>query len=359
MVDRQPAQCALSFQTLGGLHNQKECVVNAIIAAHSLGIPLQLPTLRLVGEGNEQFAPQHAKYRRPFNARLRDGTPGGRFDLLFNTTHARALLRSASVGVAHRRPAERLLLPSLCIMSNGSSSSCAHSLARTYPTAANSTLSRLLNRWQPIVSASCRARKGNTPLVLDAQHLLCWSAYQSRHTQRCVAQHPVCAQALRAFRWSDSVSKLQAQVVAGVEALARAGSGPPSSTSWAALHIRGYVCAQRGRTPSLGHVASSLKGLGMPTGFLYLVSGVAAADIASSLPEYSCDLPATSILHPGPLQPCKPATMDPCDPAPLHLAHAPCYDRHHTLLARGTSRQVKSACARAPPPPRYTIAETE
>ena len=46
----------LSVRVRGGLSNQRECIVNAGIAAHALGLPLVLPRLDLIGRGNEQFA---------------------------------------------------------------------------------------------------------------------------------------------------------------------------------------------------------------------------------------------------------------------------------------------------------------
>ena len=58
----------LRFEVIGGLNNQRECIQNGAIAAHSLGIGLLLPSVALVGHGNERFAPADASYQPPFDS---------------------------------------------------------------------------------------------------------------------------------------------------------------------------------------------------------------------------------------------------------------------------------------------------
>ena len=48
----------LVFKVRGGLNNQKECLINAAIAAHLLShVTLALPHLDFIGRGNEKFEP--------------------------------------------------------------------------------------------------------------------------------------------------------------------------------------------------------------------------------------------------------------------------------------------------------------
>ena len=64
-TDETMCDARLSLRVRGGLSNQRECIVNAGIAAHMLGVPLVLPRLDLIGRGNEQFAPKDAHMCTP------------------------------------------------------------------------------------------------------------------------------------------------------------------------------------------------------------------------------------------------------------------------------------------------------
>ena len=50
----------LSLDVRGGLNNQRECVINGIIAAAELGLTLVLPRVHPIGRGNEKYAPRDA-----------------------------------------------------------------------------------------------------------------------------------------------------------------------------------------------------------------------------------------------------------------------------------------------------------
>ena len=49
-----PHSSYLRLDVRGGLNNQRECIVNGIVAAHELGLHLVLPSAHPVGQGNEK-----------------------------------------------------------------------------------------------------------------------------------------------------------------------------------------------------------------------------------------------------------------------------------------------------------------
>ena len=46
-----PHSSYLRLDVRGGLNNQRECIVNGIVAAHELGLHLVLPSAHPVGQG--------------------------------------------------------------------------------------------------------------------------------------------------------------------------------------------------------------------------------------------------------------------------------------------------------------------
>ena len=79
----------LSVRVRGGLSNQRECIVNAGIAAHMLGLKLVLPRLELIGRGNERFAPADPHYVQPWASTQ----SWGAFGQLYDTNHTTETLR--------------------------------------------------------------------------------------------------------------------------------------------------------------------------------------------------------------------------------------------------------------------------
>ena len=57
-----PHSSYLRLDVRGGLNNQRECIVNGIVAAHELGLHLVLPSAHPVGQGNEKYDPHDAKF---------------------------------------------------------------------------------------------------------------------------------------------------------------------------------------------------------------------------------------------------------------------------------------------------------
>ncbi|KAL1520489.1 hypothetical protein AB1Y20_022069 [Prymnesium parvum] len=253
----------LTFRTLGGLHNSKECLLNAIIAAHELRLSLALPPLRLVGEGNERFAPPHAQYAPPF-----DRPAASRFGVLYNSTHAAlALSRLAPLARPPRPPPAAVRLRAC-----GGDDGC---FARA---GSGARFGQLLAAWRRQIDGEARAAP--PPRVFDAAQLLCYGAYESRDLRACAAQFGACAAAAAALRWSGAVLRLQARAAEGVRRRA-------AGARWAAVHARAFACAERRRAPSFAHVREALRRLGHPAGgVLYLVSALPVQAVANELPEY-------------------------------------------------------------------------
>lgn len=154
------------------------------------------------------------------------------------------------------------------------------------------------------IDAECNARAGNWSavgssgageigstgtstgrgiVVFSAGQSLCWNAYKSRYATECARRYPMCGQVLRALRWNRLISRLQQRVLRGIEQAAIAAKQP----SWAAVHVRAFVCDQNRREPSFAHVADALRKFGTTGGFVYVVSSVPVAQVQRALPAYT------------------------------------------------------------------------
>ena len=88
----------LSLDVRGGLNNQRECVINGIIAAAELGLTLVLPRVHPIGRGNEKYAPHDAAYEGRFAGMTLDTRrKWAHWESLFNATAAQALLGRAGI----------------------------------------------------------------------------------------------------------------------------------------------------------------------------------------------------------------------------------------------------------------------
>jgi hypothetical protein len=325
-----PFTPVLRFFIRGGLNNQKECIVNAGIAAHRLGLPLVLPHVDLVGHGNEQFEPTDAKYVKPYD----DRTRWGHFAHLFNATWVAASLNGSLplLQRVHQRPAGDSGSSALTFVRLTSVFNVTHGCAgfprwqdtceaRPKDTRLFNQLvegwrdemieecgrrarsakgaGRVLGTAQPHATAHRRQAAGAGTIVFDAGRSLCWNAYKSRHATTCVRQHPFCAQMLRALRWNRVITRLQQRVLYGIGQQISSTSGVnrtdttqadgaiQTGASWVAVHVRAFVCARNNRKPSFAHVVDALARLGVRDGLLYVVSSVPVEQVAAALPQFS------------------------------------------------------------------------
>lgn len=207
------ARCfpVLSFDVRGGLHNQKECVVNAGIAAHQLGVALALPHLKLIGSGNEPFEPQGAKYVAPYT----DRSKWGHFNHLFNASHAvKALAGQIHVlprlkGSSDGEGLEFETLPSLeTVVPHCAGAPRIRGTCEAFP-ANKKLLERLMAAWQKDITKRCgdyrlgKALGNPLPRVIfEAGKSLCWNAYKSRYGDVCKFQYPICGAMLNALTWN-------------------------------------------------------------------------------------------------------------------------------------------------------------
>ena len=321
-TDETMCDARLSLRVRGGLSNQRECIVNAGIAAHMLGVPLVLPRLDLIGRGNEQFAPKDAHYVHPWDGHA----SGGAFGLLYDQRHAAQLLDSAGVvrlsrlrGGNGARP-ETVSLPPIeqivpgCTLhkgpgrrASGRNASSVIEATCEARAADRSLLDALVARWRRVISTRCppaRAERALVagaarlpslppssprPVVFDAGLSLCWNVYKSRHTSACKRQYGVCDKILHALQWNSRVSSLHSRILSHLDAhplaVTAAAQGRPA---WVAVHVRAFVCAQNRRaSPSFSRVLDSLQRLGVESGLLYLVSSVALSLVQAALPSFT------------------------------------------------------------------------
>ena len=315
-------EARLSLRVRGGLSNQRECIVNAGIAAHALGVPLVLPRLDLIGRGNEQFAPKDARYVHPWN----NHASWGAFGQLYDQRHA---VQSLDIGGGVRltrlrggngeRP-EMVSLPPVeqivpgCTLhkgpgrrAGGRNASSAIDATCEARAADRSLFDALLTRWRRIITTRCPPAgatrvhaTGSTdrfsvptspprPVVFNAGLSLCWNVYKSRHAEACKRQYAVCDRILHALQWNHRVSSLHSRVLSHLDAhplaVAAAARGRPA---WVAVHVRAFMCAQNRRvSPSFSHVLDSLQRLGVQSGLVYLVSSVALSLVQAALPSFT------------------------------------------------------------------------
>ena len=292
------ASCPLRILKIvvrGGLSNQKECLVNAGIVAHALGVTLALPHFDLVGRGNERFEPENAAYVRPYADRSR----WGHFSHLFNATSLSDHLKGSLDVLVRPRAAisvkPRIVhLPPIENLTNG----CAgfkrmHETCEAAP-GDPALLETLIRAWRNIIDDDCKqSRKthalngssvGHGAVVFNADQSLCWNAYKSRHATRCVRQYPFCAKMLHSLRWNRVIIKLQSRVLQGI---ARTINQTATRNSWAAVHVRAFVCARDNRKPTFDHVATALQGVGVHSGVVYVVSSVPVDEVQRALPGFT------------------------------------------------------------------------
>ena len=338
---RQGCRPVLMLKVRGGLNNQKECLINAGIVAHLLNVTLALPHLDLIGSGNEKFEPSTAAYIGPYSDRSR----WGHFGHLFNTSQLVSTFRgSHQLSLVHRVRStvgrgvklNAVQLPPVENLTNGCTGyPRLHDTCEALPGDA-SLLELLVRSWRPRIAAECsarahaissgtggtvvssidsaRARVGGSggsgggggsgidgTIVFTAGQSLCWNAYKSRHATECARRYPICAQMLRALSWSRLISRVQQRVLRGVEqarwsatsnvttgTLTRATQpSSASATTWAAVHVRAFVCEQNKREPSFAHVANALARLGIRSGLLYVVSSVPVKQVQKALPAFT------------------------------------------------------------------------
>eukprot|EP00966_Prymnesium_polylepis_P016033 370276-Prymnesium_polylepis.1 len=120
-----------------------------MIAAHELGLALLLPSIRLVGEGNERFAPQETHYQPPFDGA---STLASRFGLLYDTTHAIEALHPRLMTL-RRLPASkdrpRTVALRACVGSTAATTACSRKLA---PAGSRVGFDQLLADWRRTIA---------------------------------------------------------------------------------------------------------------------------------------------------------------------------------------------------------------
>ena len=133
----------------GGLSNQKECLINAAIAAHALNATLALPHFDLIGSGNEKFEPSNPAYVGPYADRRR----WGHFGHLFNASLLTSSFKGTSLSLLHRvrtalgpgRPLSPVELPPVENLTRGCTGYRRHH-GTCEPMAADSSLLELMIR---------------------------------------------------------------------------------------------------------------------------------------------------------------------------------------------------------------------
>ena len=268
--------CALALRVRGGLNNQRECILNGLLAARTLGLALIIPSIDLVGRGNEKFEPTSPQYVEPWatNASCSSAASQCVFGTLFDeasfmTSHTMARLSDGSRIVA-LPPVERVAPD--CAGGDRFGETCA-------PGPGNATLfRRLLSIWAGEVAVkapACRAdaktlsatgasgpRAQPLPtasVVFDVGRSLCWNAFESRDVASCSTLDSACTRLVDGLLRSASVIQLlESHVMAGIEKLLHglatsrpphalpvtisSSSGRPSGASWAAVHLRAFDC---------------------------------------------------------------------------------------------------------------------
>lgn len=369
----------LALRIRGGLSNQRECIVNAGIAAHALGLPLVLPRLELIGRGNERFAPEDAHYVHPWNNR----GSWGAFGQLYDTHHATETLRQLVPLVRMRGsngkerpqvvslpPVEQVVPGCGGAFHQGGNSAENASGPTCEPRAADRTLlDALLKQWKQVVTSHCPRQLATdagpamepSPLkrpavVFSAGQSLCWNAYKSRHAAACKRHFVACGPILRSLQWSQRIASLQERVVAHLRqhrlAAEAAARGQPA---WVAVHVRAFICATgRRKTPSFGHVLDKLRQLGLTSGLVYLVSSVPLAEVQAALPTFTV-LSKQSVLGDArrdyPFEVCAAIDYGVAVAAPLYLGEPgpssfdAFADEERRRANRSAVRRVAGACA--------------
>ena len=280
----------LRFQVRGGLNNQKECLVNAAIVAHELGVTLALPHFDLIGSGNEKFEPSGASYVGPYGDRSR----WGHFGHLFNASRFVHGLKGHVALLQRLRPVLGAGKPHSVRLPSDFAASCKiHANKKTCEAheGDRSLLNELIASWRQAIATDCATPTGANATVFDAGQSLCWNAYKSRFAGVCTRQLPVCGNVLRALGWNRQIERLQSRVLHGLSrALSNASvtsSSPSAPPAWVAVHVRAFVCARNHREPTFGHVVEALRRQGITSGLLYLVSSVQLADVQRALPGFT------------------------------------------------------------------------
>lgn len=310
----RPCTPILSVTVRGGLSNQRECFVNAGIAASQLGVTLALPRFDLIGSGNEKFEPEDAQYVAPYADRDR----WGHFNHLFNASRAMKRLEGrlnviprVRVG-GGERPAT-VVMPSVeKVVPDCAGRPRVHGTCEAQP-GDTTLLVNLLRSWAKVITDRCggylvpKAEQASQlsasslsqwskspPLVFDAGKSLCWNSYKSRFADLCKSQYTACGDMLQATTWNRVISRLHARVIRGISkrvgsALRRNGS----TTTWAAVHIRAFVCRRNGRKPAFDHLRLTLRRHGFHAGVLYIVSSIPLSQAQQALPDYELVSKAT------------------------------------------------------------------
>ena len=324
-----PCRPILRVTVRGGLNNQKECLINAGIAAKALNVTLALPHFDLIGHGNERFEPTGAKYIGPYADRER----WGHFPHLFDMQWASTTLKQSLQTLSRIRPvfgggAPYLVkLPNIANVTNG-----CEGFKRWQDTCEaeekdKRLLERLIQSWRKVISNECEVMRSGSrercesecepwqlapappappgaaatartgAIVFDAGKSLCWNAYKSRFSTSCVKQFPFCLRMLNALKWNKAITALQRRVLRGIGRLRANATGVRlnlpaegdawASKGWAAVHVRAFVCAWNKRKPSFDHIATALSKLGVSSGILYVVSSVPVEQVQSALPQFT------------------------------------------------------------------------
>ena len=305
-----PHSSYLRLDVRGGLNNQRECIVNGIVAAHELGLHLVLPSAHPVGQGNEKYDPHDAKFEGIYADRTK--WPDLRFGSLFDVDAARGLLHRAGIRASTTAPPRLpvVTLPAVeeefpdCMGLRKVGGTCI-----AQPSGAR-LFRALLSKWDGRIRASAAG-----PTVFDARKSLCWNAYASRNVANCSAEFPVaCPAAFAAVSaWNGVISDAQRAILTHVRAAAVAAGGgrgtpraarlqglPDDGPLWAAVHVRIFGCSsnvnRRGANETAAAAALSqfewitggLRKLAEERSLrpkvLYLVSSLPKATVAAALP---------------------------------------------------------------------------
>ncbi len=287
MMPRADCRPVLSLAVRGGLSNQKECLVNAGIVARALNVTLALPHFDLIGRGNEKFEPSNARYVGPYSERDR----WGHFSHLFNATQLIASLEGKLSTLLRLRT---LVLPSglrphtvrLPAVENVAPDCAGRRRLQGTCEARrgdSTLLDKLITSWGGLIREECAHARpdgsSSRAIVFDAGQSLCWNAYKSRHASLCARQYPFCQDMLKALRWNRIITRLHTKVQQGLQ---RSANG-----TWAAVHVRAFICSRNKREPSFTHVRSALSQLGIHGGLIYLVSSVPPQQLQAALTTFT------------------------------------------------------------------------
>ena len=337
--------CALQLRVRGGLNNQRECLVNAVLMARVLGLDgLISPRVDLIGRGNEKFEPPGAQYVSPWHANTSGCASGLTRCPLSALFDEQLYANAAGVELIAAQRAEADAARVVMLASVEAATRCA-GVPRFRETCAppvgdRSIFRTLAMAWRQHIQAKapgCILRPPNhtvvtaaaagaatgaatgfkastmapyhfssssrRPLVvIDAGRSLCWNTFQSRDLNACNAIDAGCATIYRNLRSSAALSERERHVIKAVEAHV-------AGASWAAIHVRAFDCVpdpshpppRPGAPPTvttpfgpsnstgnqqvlrLGDLAAILRRSGVPPGAVYIVSSVAVAEVRAAL----------------------------------------------------------------------------